>query len=104
MNAVILENFRKAGVLGQEAVAGMDGVGAGDFTGGEQVGHVEIGVARRRRADAHALVSEPHMHGIGIGGRVHGDRRDAELLAGPQHPQRDLAAICDQDFFEHRLG
>ena len=43
------------------------------------------------------------MHGVGVGGRMHRDGRDAELLAGAQHPQRDLAAVGDQDFFEHRL-
>ena len=38
------------------------------------------------------------MHGIGVGSRVDRDGRDAELLAGAQHAQRDLAAIGDQDF------
>ena len=41
------------------------------------------------------------MHRVGIGGRMHRDGRNAELLAGAQHPERDLAAIGDQDFFEH---
>ena len=43
------------------------------------------------------------MHGVGVGGRMHRDGRDAELLAGAQHAQRDLAAIGDQDFVEHQL-
>ncbi len=42
------------------------------------------------------------MHGVRIRGRVHGDGLDAELLAGAQHPQRDLAAIGNQDLVEHR--
>jgi hypothetical protein len=29
------------------------------------------------------------------------DGRDAKLLARAQHAQRDLAAIGNQDFFEH---
>ena len=41
------------------------------------------------------------MHGVGVGGGMHRDGRDAELLAGAQHPERDLAAIGDQDFIEH---
>ena len=41
------------------------------------------------------------MHGVGVGGRMHRDRLDAELLAGAQHAQRDLAAIGDQDLGEH---
>ena len=96
-----LEDFGEARVLGQEAVARMHRVRAGDLAGGEQRRDVEIAVARRRRADAHALVGEPHMHRVGVGGRMHRDGRDAELLAGAQHPERDLAAIGDQDLVEH---
>ena len=69
------ENFGKARVLGEKAVARMHGVGAGDLAGGEQRRNVEIAVLGRRRADADALVGEPHMHGVGVGGRMHRDRR-----------------------------
>jgi len=54
-----------------------------------------------RRADADAFVRKADMHRVGISGRMHRDGRDAELLARPQYPQRDLSAIGDQDFFEH---
>ena len=102
MDVVLFEDFGEARVLGQEAVARMHGVGAGDLAGREQRRDVEIAVARGRRSDADALVGEPHMHGVGVGGRMHRDGRDAELLAGAQHAQRDLAAIGYEDFFEHR--
>ena len=62
---------------------------------------VEIAFARGRRADAHALVGEAHMHGVGIGGRMHRDGADAHLAAGAMDPERDLAAVGDQHFFEH---
>ena len=101
MDVVLLEYLGEAGVLRQEAVARMHRVGAGDLAGGQQRRNVEIAVARGGRADAHALVGEPHMHGVLVGGRMHGDGRDAELLAGAQHAQRDLAAVGDQDLFEH---
>ena len=100
-DAVILEDFGEARILRQEAVAGMHRVGAGDLAGGEDRRDVEIAVLRRRRADAHALVGEAHMHGVGVGGGMHRDGRNAELLAGAQHAQRDLAAIGDEDFIEH---
>jgi hypothetical protein len=32
---------------------------------------------------------------------MHGDGRYAELFAGAQNTQRDLAAIGDQDLIEH---
>ena len=95
------ENFGEARVLRQEAVARMHRVGAGDLAGREQRGNVEIAVPGGRRADADAFVGEPDVHGVGVGGRMHGNRRNAELLAGAQHPERDLAAICDQDLVEH---
>ncbi len=100
-DVVMLEHLGEARVLGQEAVAGMDGVGAGDLAGGDDRRNVEIAVARGRRADADALVGEPHMHGVGVGGRMDRDRRDAELLGGAQDAQRDLAAVGDQDLVEH---
>ncbi len=101
MDVVLLQDLGEARVLGQEAVARMHRVGAGDLAGGEQRRNVEIAVARRRRTDADALVGEPHVHGVGVGGRMHRDGGDAELLAGAQHAQRDLAAIGDQDLVEH---
>ena len=101
VDVVLFEDLGEARVLGQEAVARMHGVGAGDLAGGEQRRHVEIAVARRRRPDADALVGEPDVHGVGVGGRVHGHGRDAELLAGAQHPERDLAAIGYEDFLKH---
>ena len=104
LHVVVGEDFGKAGVLRQEAVAGMHGVGAGDLAGGENIGDVEIAVFRRRRADADALVGKTHVHGVGVGGGMHGDGRNAEFLAGAQDAQRDLAAIGDQDFIEHRVG
>jgi hypothetical protein len=41
------------------------------------------------------------MHGIGVGGGMHRDGRDAKLLARAQNAQGDLAAIGYQDFVEH---
>jgi hypothetical protein len=35
---------------------------------------------------------------------MHGDRFDAHFAAGADHPQRNLAAVGDQDLFENRLG
>ena len=40
--------LRELGVLGQEAVARMDGLGAAGARRGEDAHHVEIAVARRR--------------------------------------------------------
>ena len=53
-----LADFREVGALGQEAVAGMDRVGAGDFGGADDRRHVEVAVGAARRADADVLVGE----------------------------------------------
>ncbi len=100
-DVMLFENLGEARVLGQEPIARMYSVGAGDFAGGQQRGNVEIGIARRGRADADGLVGELHVHGVGVGGRVHGDRRDAELLRRAENSQRDFAAIGDENFIEH---
>ena len=80
--AVRLDRFGEAGVLRQEAVAGMDGVGAGDGRGRQDRRDVEVAVARRRRADADRFVGQAHMHGVAVGGRMHRHGLDAHLAAG----------------------
>ena len=99
---VLLDHLGEVGVLGQEPVAGMDGVGAGDLGGGQDRHRVQVAVGGLGRADADALVGEPHVHRLGIGGRMHGDRGHVQLAAGAQDAQRHLAAIGDQDLVEHR--
>ena len=81
----------------------MHRVRAGDFAGREQRGNVEIAFARGRRADADALIRELHVHRFGVGGGVDRDGGDTEFLARAQHAQRNLAAVCNQDFIEHRV-
>ena len=101
VHVVLAENFGKARILREKAVAGMHGVGAGDLAGGKQRRNIEVAVLGRRRPDADAFVGEPHMHGVFVRGRMHRDGGNAKLLAGAQHPQRDLSTIGDQDFVEH---
>ena len=98
---VLGENFGEAGVLGQKAVPGMYGIGASDLAGCQQRRDVEVAVLRWRRADTNAFVRKPDMHGVRIGGGMHRHGRYAELLAGAQDAQSDLAAIGYQDFVEH---
>ena len=72
-----LHHLGEPGVLGEEAVAGMDRLGTGHQRGRQDGGDVEIAVLRRRRADADALVGQAHMHRLGIRGGVHRDRGNA---------------------------
>src|SRR5262245_11348959 len=80
----------------------MHGVSARDLAGREKPRNIEIAFARRRRPNAYALVSEPDVHRIRIGGGMHGNRCNAEFFAGALDAQRDFTAIGNQDFVEHR--
>ena len=101
---VLFEDFGEPGVLRQEPVAGMDGVGAGDLAGGDDGGNVEVAVLRGGRADADALVGELDVHRLLVGGRIDGDRGDAELLGRAHDPQGDFAAVGDENLVEHAQG
>jgi len=100
-DVVLAEDFGEAGVFREEAIAGMDRVGAGDFAGRQQRGDVEIGIARRGWPDADALVGEFDMHRLRIGRRMDGDGGDAQLLGGAQDAQRNLAPVGNKDLIEH---
>lgn len=78
----------------------MDRVRAGDFGGGDDRGDVEIAVLRRGRADADRFVGEAHMHGVGVGGRMHRHRLDAHFMAGAMDAERDFAPVRDQQLFD----
>ena len=80
----------------------MDGDRVGDFGGADDGRHVQVAQRRGRRPDAHRFVGQQHVLEAGVGGGVHGDGLDAQLAAGAQDAQRDLAAIGDDDFFQHR--
>ena len=100
-DAVLVDDLRKGGVLGQEPVAGMHRVGVGEVAGGDDRGHVEVALARVGRTDAHALVRESHMHRVVVRRRVDRHGRDPHFLAGAMNAKRDFAAVGDQDLLEH---
>ena len=89
-------------VLAQEAVAGVDRLDVGDLGGGDEPGDVQVAVGARRLADADRAVGQLQVGGVAVGLRVDGDDLDAQLLAGADDPQRDLAAVGHQDPLKHR--
>src|SRR5882762_10385137 len=88
-------------VFREEAVAGMDGVGAGDFGGRDEPGDVEVAVAAGRAADADVVVGETDVQRLSVRFRIHRHRLDPQLLARADHPQGNLPAVRDQHFLEH---
>jgi hypothetical protein len=61
LDARLGADLREAGILGEEAVAGVDGVGVGDLGRRHEVGDVEVGIGAGRTADADGLVGEFDM-------------------------------------------
>ena len=91
----------EVGVLGEEAVAGMDRLGPGLLGGLDDLLDVEVALGRDRGADQESLVGLAHVRRVAVDLRVDGDRADAHLLQRAGDADRDLAAVGDQDLLEH---
>ena len=91
-----LHRTRKGGVLRQEAVAGVDRVGAAGGGSAQHGVDAEVAFAHRRRADAQRLVGLLHMQRAGVGLAVHGHRAVAFGARGADDAAGDLAAVGDK--------
>ena len=89
-------------VLGQEAEARVNGLAAGRLGRGDHVRDPQVALGRRRRPDADGRVGHAHVERVALGRRVDRDRLDAELVQRPDHPDRDLTPVRDEDAGEHR--
>ena len=76
----------------------MDGVDVGDLGRADDRRNIQIAARALGRTDADRLVGETHVQAVAVGLGVHGHRLDAQLLAGADDPQRDFAAVGDEDF------
>jgi len=95
------DGLGKVGVLGQEAIARVDGLGARGLGGSQNLGGVQIGFAGRGRADQDGLIGLADVQRLGIGFGIDGDGPDAHAAGSPEDATGDLATIGDQDGFEH---
>jgi hypothetical protein len=86
----------EVGVLGQEAVTRVHGIGAAPGRDVEQCGDVEVGLGRGSSAQGVRLVGEPGRQPVGV--RVGVDRHAAEprIRRRPDHPDSDLSPIGDK--------
>ena len=87
--------------LGQEAVAGMHGLGAARLAGGHDLVDHQIAFGGGRRPDGDCRVGHLHVQGVLVGLRIDGDRLDAHVARGLDDAAGDFAAIGDQDALEH---
>jgi hypothetical protein len=98
----VQDGLGEVGVLGEEAVAGMDAVGAGLGGDRDDLLDREVRVAGRRALQRVGLVGQADEKGVPIGLGVDGDAADAGVLAGPDDAHGDLAAVGDQDLLKGR--
>ncbi len=93
--------FGEIGILGEEAITGMNRLGAALPGSGDDALDREIALARRRRADPIGLVGHGDMERAGIGIGIDRDATDGETARRPHDAAGDLAAIGDEDLAEH---
>ncbi len=100
LDAGCLADLGEAGVLAEEAIAGMDGVHVGDFRGADDGGNVQVAARALGRPDADGLVGEADVGTVAVRLGIDGDRLDAQLLAGADDPNGDFAPIGDENFLK----
>ena len=95
-----LARLGEGGPLAEEAVAGMDRLGARVHGGLHDPLEVQVGLGRRGAADVDGLAGVTGVDGVAVGVGVDGDGGDVQLVAGAHDANRDLASIGDQDLGE----
>ena len=91
----------EVGVLAEEAVAGVDGIHVAALGQVNDAVNVQIGPQGGLvLADKVGLVRLGAEEGEGVLVGVHGHRVQAQVVAGPEHPDGDLAPVGHQDFVE----
>ena len=89
-------------VLGQEAVAGVDGVRTGPPGRLQNLVDGQVGPHRvAGLADLVGLVGLGPVQRVAVLVREHGDRGDAQLVGGAEGPDRDLPPVRDEYLAEH---
>ena len=100
-DAVLLAGTGKVGILGQEAVAGMDGGDAPAAGKADDAGDIQIR-AQRGLLLPHQirLVRLGAEQRISVFVGIDGHGVEAQIVAGAENAHRDLAAVGDQHLFE----
>ena len=97
-DAGALAGFGEGGVFGEEAVAGVDGVGACAAGDVEDEVAAEVALGGGRGAEPVGLVGHQDVERGAVGVGVDSNGGDAELAAGAEDSEGDLAAVGDQNF------
>ena len=87
----------EVGVLRQEPVAGVDGVGTGLRGGREDLADVQVAGGGGVAAERERLVGGPDVRRVPVRVGVDRDAGEAGVPAGPGDADRDLAPVGDED-------
>ena len=100
-NALFFHPLGKAGVLAQEAVAGMHRLRAGLLADGNDFFSLQVALTAGRGPDVNSLVGQRYVAGVLVGIRVNRHRLDAHPACGEDDAAGDFTAVCDEYFGEH---
>jgi hypothetical protein len=92
----------EAGVLGEEPVARVHGVGAGAPGGLHERVDPQVRVGRCGTPEGNGLVGLAHERRLRVGVAVHRHGGDAHRAARAEDPPGDLAPVGDEDLVDHR--
>ena len=91
-----LDGAREVGVLGEEPVPGMDGLGAGPLRGVDDPLLVQVALGRRPGPTRYASSANARVERSAVGFRVDRDRRDLQLAERAADADGDLASVGDR--------
>ena len=96
--------LREVGAFGEEAVAGVHGVGAGALAGRQHGVDAQVRLGRGLAAERDGLVGERNVRRCGVRLAEHSNGAIAERTRRANHAARDLAAIGDENLVEAHRG
>ena len=96
------DGARELGVLGEEAVAGVHGVGAGAAGDREQLVDHEVGLGAGGAVEGVRLVGELDVPRVAVLVGVDGDGADAGVAGGADDADGDLSTVGDEDLGDAR--
>jgi hypothetical protein len=95
-----LDRAGEDGILGEEPVAGVDGLGSGLQRRLDDLLLVQVALDRRPGAEQPGLVRHTNVEGGAIGLGVDGHRGDLQLAQRPEDADGDFPPVGNEDFRE----
>ena len=89
------------GILGEEAVPGMDRIHIADFRRGDDLVNLQVAVDAASRSDAVSFVGECDVHRIGVRFAVDGNRLNSHFATGANDAKGNLTTVGNQNLLKH---